>query len=130
MKLKIGQISDPVDSPYGFLIFNRVKVDAIRASHILISYKGALSSKTNRNRKDARRLAEKILKELKRGSIFADLARKYSDGPSGPKGGDLGRFQRGQMVPEFDQAVFRLEKNTISNVVETKFGYHIIKRTK
>ena len=130
MQLKVGQVSDPVDSPYGFLIFNRIKVDAIRASHILISYKGSLRSETNRDRKDARKLAEKILKELKSEKDFADMARKHSDGPSGPKGGDLGRFERGQMVPEFDQAVFGLEEGAISEVVETKFGYHIIKRTK
>ncbi len=130
LKLKVGQISDPVDSPYGFLIFNRVNVDAVTASHILISYKGALRSETNRDRRDAKILAEKILKELKSGRDFAELARKHSDGPSGPKGGDLGRFERGQMVPEFDQAVFGLETGAISEVVETKFGYHIIKRTK
>ena len=130
LKLKVGQISDPVDSPYGFLIFNHVNVDAVTASHILISYKGALRSETNRDRRDARKLAEKILKELKSGRDFAELARKHSDGPSGPKGGELGRFERGQMVPEFDQAVFGLETGAISEVVETKFGYHIIKRTK
>ena len=130
LKLKVGQISDPVDSPYGFLIFNRVNVDAVTASHILISYKGALRSETNRDRRDARKLGEKILKELKSGRDFAELARKHSDGPSGPKGGELGRFERGQMVPEFDQAVFGLETGAISEVVETKFGYHIINRTK
>ena len=130
LKLKVGQISDPVDSPYGFLIFNRVNVDAVEASHILISYKGALRSEINRDRREARKLAEKILKELKSGRDFAELARKHSDGPSGPKGGELGRFERGQMVPEFDQAVFGLETGAISEVVETKFGYHIIKRTK
>ena len=70
------------------------------------------------------------MKELKSGRDFAELARKHSDGPSGPKGGKLGRFERGQMVPEFDQAVFGLETGAISEVVETKFGYHIIKRTK
>ena len=130
LKLKVGQISDPVDSPYRLLIFHRVNVDAVTASHILISYKGALRSETNRDRRDARKLAEKILKELKSGRDFAELARKHSDGPSGPKGGELGRFERGQMVPEFDQAVFGLETGAISEVVETKFGYHIIKRTK
>ena len=130
MQLKVGQVSDPVDSPYGFLIFNRITVDAIRASHILISYKDALRSETNRDRRDARKLAEKILKEVKSGRDFAEQARKHSDGPSGPKGGELGRFERGQMVPEFDQVVFVLETGDISEVVETKFGYHIIKRTK
>ena len=89
-----------------------------------------MRSEKDRDRRDARKLAEKILKELKSGRDFAELARKHSDGPSGPKGGELGRFERGQMVPEFDQAVFGLETGAISEVVETKFGYHIIKRTK
>jgi len=87
-----------------------------------------LRATKKRDRKDAKKLAEKILKELKDGTDFAELARQYSDGPSGPKGGDLGRFTRGQMVPEFDQAVFSLEPGAVSGVVETQFGYHIIKR--
>ena len=74
-------------------------------------------------------MAEKILKDLKNGIDFAELAHQHSDGPSGPKGGDLGRFTRGQMVPEFDQVVFNLELGEVSGVVETQFGYHIIKRT-
>ena len=127
-KLKVGQISDPVDSAFGYLIFRRVSFEAVTASHILITYEGALRATKKRDRKDAKKLAEKILKELKDGTDFAELARQYSDGPSGPKGGDLGRFTRGQMVPEFDQAVFSLEPGAVSGVVETQFGYHIIKR--
>lgn len=126
--LKVGQISDPVDSAFGYLIFRRVSFEAVTASHILITYEGALRATKKRDRKDAKKLAEKILKELKDGTDFAELARQYSDGPSGPKGGDLGRFTRGQMVPEFDQAVFSLEPGAVSGVVETQFGYHIIKR--
>ena len=69
-----------------------------------------------------------ILKDINSGKDFAELARQHSDGPSGPKGGDLGRFTRGQMVPEFDQVVFNLKPGAYSGVVETQFGYHIIKR--
>ena len=130
LNLKEGQISDPVDSPFGYLIFQRVSMEVVTASHILITYEDAQRATNNRNRKEARKLAEQILKELKSGKDFAELARQHSDGPSGPKGGDLGRFTRGQMVPEFDKAVFKLKQGTVSDIVETQFGYHIIKRMK
>ena len=130
LKLSIGQISDPVDSPFGYLIFRRVSVELVTASHILITFDGALRATKNRNKKEAMKLAEQILKDLKNGKNFAELARSHSDGPSGPKGGDLGRFARGQMVPDFDQAVFNLKPSEVSGVVETQFGYHIIKRMK
>ena len=129
-KLKVGQISDPVDSTFGYLIFKRISVEAVTASHILISYEGAIRATKNRNKKEAEKLAEKILHDLEKGIDFDVLARQYSDGPSGPKGGYLGRFVRGQMVPEFDKAVFRLKPGGLSGLVETKFGYHIIKRIK
>ena len=129
-KLKVGQISDPVDSVFGYLIFRRVALEAVTASHILLTFEGALRATKKRNRKEAKKLAEKVLKEIKSGADFAELARQHSDGPSGPKGGELGRFTRGQMVPEFDQVVFSLKPGTVSGVVETQFGYHIIKRIK
>jgi parvulin-like peptidyl-prolyl isomerase len=129
-KLKVGQISDPVDSVFGYLIFRRVALEAVTASHILLTFEGALRATKKRNRKEAKKLAEKVLKEIKSGADFAELARQHSDGPSGPKGGELGRFTRGQMVPEFDQVVFSLKPGAVSGVVETQFGYHIIKRIK
>lgn len=85
-----------------------------RASHILV--------------KD-RRLAEEILKRLKGGADFASLAREYSTCPSKAKGGDLGWFGDGQMVPAFENAVKRLSIGRVSEVVPTQFGFHIIKKT-
>ncbi|PSU36202.1 peptidylprolyl isomerase [Photobacterium lutimaris] len=70
--------------------------------------------------------AEDIMKQLKQGKKFADLARKHSTCPSGKKGGDLGEFKQGQMVPAFDRAVFKGETIT-PQLVKTKFGWHIIK---
>ena len=70
--------------------------------------------------------AEKVLAQLKKGADFATLAKKYSIGPSGKNGGDLGYFSRGQMVPAFEKAAFALKKGEISNIVKTQFGYHII----
>ncbi|MEE4164668.1 MAG: SurA N-terminal domain-containing protein, partial [Desulfocapsaceae bacterium] len=70
--------------------------------------------------------AEEILKRAQDGEDFSSLARQYSEGPSGPNGGDLGLFSRGQMIQPFEDAVFALQTNEISGVVKTDFGYHII----
>lgn len=71
--------------------------------------------------------AEQIYWDLKKGLFFEEAAKKYSTCPSASKGGDLGTFSRGQMVPEFEKAAFELEINEISRPVKTQFGYHIIK---
>lgn len=78
---------------------------------------------------NARKNIESILSEAKTGKVdFGDLAKKYSEGPSNVKGGDLGYFGRGEMVPPFEKAAFELKIGEVSNVVETRFGYHIIKK--
>lgn len=73
----------------------------------------------------ALRLAE-IAEAVRQGEDFAEMAKAYSDGPSGPEGGDLGWFGRGRMVPEFEEAAFALEIGEVSDPVKTQFGYHII----
>ncbi|MDP8313495.1 MAG: peptidylprolyl isomerase [Candidatus Celaenobacter antarcticus] len=70
---------------------------------------------------------EDIQDELNKGADFEELARKYSDCPSAAQGGDLGYFSRGQMVPEFEKAVFALEIGEVSEPVLTEFGYHLIR---
>jgi len=70
---------------------------------------------------------EAVLEKAKAGDDFAELAKEFSEGPSNVQGGDLGFFGRGAMVPPFDMAVFALEVGEISDIVETQFGYHIIK---
>jgi len=71
--------------------------------------------------------AKQLLDQLKQGKKFSELA-KQSLCPSGKKGGDLGKFSRGQMVREFEKAAFSLEKGQLSVPVKTEFGWHIIKR--
>ena len=69
-----------------------------------------------------------VLERLKKGEKFSAIAKDVSMCPSKKRGGDLGTFGRGQMVKEFEQAAFALEKGQISGIVKTQFGYHIIKR--
>lgn len=90
-----------------------VSPKSVNAKHILVS-----------KEEDAK----KIIKEMKEEQIsFEEAAKKYSSCPSKERGGELGFFSKGQMVPEFEKAAFNLEKNTISEPVKTQFGYHIIK---
>jgi parvulin-like peptidyl-prolyl isomerase len=101
--------------------------ETVRASHILIQ---APPGMPERERLTAKALAESIQDDLKKGRPFAELAKIHSQDPgSAAKGGDLGFFGRGQMVPAFDRAVFSLKKGQTSGVVETSFGYHIIRVT-
>ena len=71
-----------------------------------------------------------IQKKLSEGAMFEDLARDFSQCPSGKSGGDLGEFGKGMMVPSFEKAAFLLLPGEVSGIVRTQFGYHIIKRTK
>lgn len=106
--------------------------DEISASHILIAYKGAdrADSKITRSKQAARKEAERIRGLITNGGKdFADMAKKHSDGPSGPKGGDLGSFKFEMMAQPFSEAAFDLNIDEVSEVVETGFGFHIIKRT-
>jgi len=98
--------------------------ETVRASHILIS---ADEKATPEERKKAKEKAEGLLKRLKAGEDFAALAKAESVCPSATQGGDLGVFGRGQMVGPFEESVFALKPGEVSGLVETKFGYHIIK---
>ena len=104
----------------------------VRASHILIAYEGAGSASEDitRSKEEAQTIANEVLAEVQADpDNFAELAKKYSDGPSGPNGGDLNFFGKGQMVPEFESAAYAMEVGDVSDVVETQFGFHIIKVT-
>ncbi|QXD17070.1 peptidylprolyl isomerase [Rhodocaloribacter litoris] len=102
------------------------------ASHILIAYQGALRAAPHvtRTKEEARARALSLIEQLRDDpSRFEQLAREASDGPSGPQGGRLGTWQRGQMAPAFEAAVDSLAVGAITPVpVETPFGYHVIRR--
>jgi peptidyl-prolyl cis-trans isomerase C len=97
--------------------------EQVRARHILISPK----SDDEEGKRLARQKVAAIQKELQGGASFALVAMESSEGPSATSGGDLGFFGRGQMVPAFETAAFALKPGEVSDVVETQFGYHIIK---
>ena len=100
--------------------------DRVKAQHILIKTQG----KSDAEKKAALAKAEDILKQLKAGADFTQLAQKNSeDSSNAPKGGDLGWFVRGAMVAEFDKAAFAMKPGELSGIVTTEFGYHIIKVT-
>jgi hypothetical protein len=103
----------------------------VEASHILIAYKGAERSRATRTKEEAVKLATDILDQIKAGKDLSELAPEYSDCPSGADGGALGAFGRHQMAKPFEDAAFGLAVGeTTPELVETVFGYHIIKRTK
>ncbi len=96
--------------------------DQVRAAHILRSADG-------RGKEEALKEIEAVKAQLDDGGDFAELAKANSECPSGSRGGDLGSFGRGAMVPEFETAAFGLEVGEVSGPVETDFGYHLIQRT-
>ena len=111
---------------------NGDKPDEIKASHILISYKGAdrADSNISRSKDEAKTEAERLRKLIvEENSDFAEIAQKHSDGPSSSKGGDLGKFKFEVMAKPFSEAAFDLNVGEVSEVVETGFGFHVIKRT-
>lgn len=89
-------------------------MDKIRASHILVEHEHE---------------ATDLLKKIEEGKTFEELAKDFSKCPSGQRGGDLGEFGKGVMVPNFESAAFALEAGqTTTTPVRTQFGYHLIKR--
>ncbi len=100
--------------------------EKVQASHILIKVDKGADEKIHEETKEK---ITKILQEAKKGKDFGELAKENSDCPSSAKGGDLGFFSKGRMVPEFSKVAFNLKEGEISDIVKTQFGYHIIKVT-
>lgn len=87
--------------------------DKVTASHILVNQEHE---------------AQDLVKKLEEGKSFEDLAKDFSNCPSGKSGGGLGQFGKGMMVAEFEKAAFALAPGEVSGPVKTQFGYHLIKR--
>ena len=134
--MEIGQVSEVVETPLGFHVIRREPIAEVSASHILIQWVGAQGTDrpgarpVTRTRTEAEERAESLRKLASaRGADFAALAREYSDCPTASEGGNLGRFGRGRMLPPIEQAAFKLSVGDVSEVIETAYGFHIVKRT-
>ncbi|HVY27706.1 MAG TPA: peptidylprolyl isomerase [Polyangiaceae bacterium] len=104
----------------------------IAARHLLVAYQGALraSPSVTRSKGEAQARASEALKRAKAGEDFEQLVKEFSDEPgAADRGGSLGRFGHGMMVPAFEKAAFKLAPGEISDIVETQFGFHVIQRT-
>ena len=106
---------EAVVNAYNIFVADTASREQVSAAHILV---------------DDEATAKDIIVQLNNGSDFAELAREKSTGPSGPNGGDLGNFGRGQMVPAFEEAAFNMAVGSISvSPVQTQFGWHVLKVT-
>jgi len=123
LRQKVVVPSAEIDRAYNNNIEQYSTPEQVRASHILLKTEG-------KDDAAVKATAEGLLKQVRGGADFAELAKKYSEDDSNKaNGGDLDYFGRGRMVAEFDQVAFTLEPGKISDVVKTQFGYHIIKVT-
>ncbi len=105
--------------------FSNEEEKEIKASHILVCFDGAESCENGISKEDAKVRIDEV-KSKANSNNFADLAKEYSTGPSGPQGGSLGWFGPGNMVVDFENTAKAQAVGSISDVVETEFGYHII----
>lgn len=128
-KTPVGQISEVVeDLPYGYHIIRvngeRMNPGEVHAAHILKLTRGL----SDEQKAVAKAQIDSIYNVLKGGADFAEVARSVSDDGTREKGGDLGWFGAGRMVPEFETVAFSLADGEFSEPFESRFGYHIIKR--
>ncbi len=132
LALEVGEIYGPYRDGDMFKVSRMVARKpngSVKASHVLITYAGALRAnpEVTRTQEEAEQKAQEVLKAAKEpGAVFAQLARDNSDGPSAPMGGDLGYFQEGVMTPKFNDFAFGNPVGYIG-LVETEFGYHIVR---
>ncbi len=125
-KAWIADNAEPINQYYETNKFKYTNLEKMaRARHILIK---VAEDATDEEKIKSKTEITALLDRIKVGEDFAQLAREFSEDPgSGSKGGDLGFAPRGRMVPEFDEVMFNLEPGQISDVIETKFGFHIIR---
>ncbi|MFH1935051.1 MAG: SurA N-terminal domain-containing protein, partial [Pseudomonadota bacterium] len=113
-----------IEEYYEYNIDTFLQPKEVKARHILLKLG---QDAAEEEEKKVREKATKVLEEARKGNDFATLAKKYSEGPTKSEGGDLGYFTAGRMVKPFEDTAFKMKKGEISDLVRTRFGYHIIK---
>jgi peptidyl-prolyl cis-trans isomerase SurA len=129
--LEVGEISGVVETEFGYHIIQRIPLDERHLQQIVVRYASALgasSHEVTRSEDEALALAEHILVELEAGMDFEEAARTWSEGPMGPRGGDIGVVLVGELGVGIEEAVAELDIGETSGVVRSPFGVHILKR--
>ncbi|PIT88072.1 MAG: protein translocase subunit SecD [Candidatus Magasanikbacteria bacterium CG10_big_fil_rev_8_21_14_0_10_36_32] len=125
----IGDVSGVIKTADGYSIVKKLSErtgeKSIQASHLLICYRGAERCDATYTKSSAKEKIEELQKQINKDN-FVELTKQYSTEPGAQEGGgDLGLFKKGEMVPAFENAVWDLPMNTVSEVIETEFGYHL-----
>jgi len=121
---QVNPTEEQLKSKYDNSIAQYITPEQRHARHILFRINETDDAQV---RIDKKKKAEEVLKMVQEGQDFAELAKQYSEGPTAPSGGDLGFFNKGAMVEQFDEVVFQMQPSNTSDIVETIFGFHIIK---
>jgi peptidyl-prolyl cis-trans isomerase SurA len=129
--LKIGEVSDLVETPFGYHVIRRDALMEIHAAHLMVSYAGAdrAPAGVTRTKEEAKARAQEAADKLAKGESWASVVAAYSDGPMKNDGGDLGWLGRNQLAPALDTAAFDLDIGANSVVIESPRGFHILHRT-
>jgi peptidyl-prolyl cis-trans isomerase D len=123
-KDKVEIKDDEIEEYYEYNMDTFQQPKKVKARHILFKLS---QDAAGAEEKKVKEKATEVLEEARKGNDFATLAKKYSEGPTKSSGGDLGYFTAGRMVKPFEETAFKMKKGEISDLVRTRFGYHIIK---
>lgn len=128
--MRVGEVSEAIRAPYGWVIAERCPVELAHTRHVLIRFAGARNAPESltRTRDEARTMIDAVRAELLGGADFEALARERSEDGSAERGGDVGTLGRGRMAEAYEMAAFALGEGELSTVVETEFGFHVIQR--